>query len=59
MITFILMDEAARLMVRGPVAMGFEKTAAKAQLERMDVSSEGKKPRCAVSTSYSSPLRAC
>ena len=41
MVTFILMYKAAWLMVRGPVAMGLEKTAAKAQLEQMDVSSEG------------------
>ena len=59
MVTFILMDEAARLMVRGPVAVSLWRPAAKAQLERMDVSSEGEKRRCAVSTSYSSPFRVC
>ena len=41
-------DEAARLMVRGPGAMGLEKTAAKVQLERMDVSSEGETRRYAL-----------
>ena len=53
-----LMNDAARLMVRGPVAVSLRRPAVKVQLERMDVSSEGETRRYAASTSCSSPLRA-